>query len=119
MTDPIAILQSLPPEVAFRVIYWSSMLQAIIAIWVSMDARDRGWSRVHALAWGAAVLFLQLPLFVAYLILRNRVPRQPAVVAAPVTRNCPYCGQLLEGTPDYCPHCSSQLKGADEIHHGK
>jgi len=32
------------------------------------------------------------------------------------TAHCKYCGALIVGQPAYCPACSRQLRGSEEIH---
>ena len=95
-------------------------IPGLIGVWVGMDARDRGWSRVASLAWGAGILLFCLGVLPAYFLWLTRPPRPrpgqgPARTGSQVGV-CRYCGQAFAGDPAYCPHCSKQLKGAGEIH---
>ena len=92
----------------------------MIAVAVALDARERGFSRLGALMWALAVEAAWLPVLVFYLVRRARVGIrvQPGTQsrAATVVNTCRYCEKSYAGDPSYCPHCSRQLKGAEEIH---
>ncbi len=48
--------------------------------------------------------------FVLFLVIRqvNKL-RKPAPVAAPTTKDCPYCQTAIAIKATRCPHCTSQL----------
>lgn len=53
--------------------------------------------------------------FVIFLLIRqvNRMKRQTEVpVAAPITRECPFCWSGIPMKATRCPHCTSELKAA-------
>jgi hypothetical protein len=87
----------------------------MVAIWIGIDARERGWSKGWAYGWGMATLFMCLPFAIVYAFMRDRVPK-PVPAAAPVVSACRYCGKEIIANPAFCPHCSAQLKSAEEIH---
>ena len=111
----LQLLNQLDAQTALQLGHELTVILGIIAAWVAMDAKDRGWTRIAALSWGVGILFLFLPVLAAYLILRPRV-KQKMKTAENAQRVCRYCDKGYPGDPSYCPHCSSQLKGADEIH---
>lgn len=111
----LQLLNQLDAQTALQLGHELTVILGIIAAWVAMDAKDRGWTRIAALSWGVGILFLFLPVLAAYVILRPRVKQKMKTEANP-QRVCRYCDKGYPGDPSYCPHCSSQLKGADEIH---
>lgn len=54
--------------------------------------------------------------FAIFLVVRqvNRL-RPPAPVAAPVTRECPYCAMAIAVAARRCPHCTSELTPWQEV----
>ncbi len=53
--------------------------------------------------------------FAVFLLVRqiNKMKRQPAP-AAPNTKDCPYCASAIPIPATRCPHCTSQLAGAQK-----
>jgi large conductance mechanosensitive channel len=51
--------------------------------------------------------------FVIFLLVRqvNRW-NKPAPAAAPVTKECPYCGTAIPIKATRCPNCTSELRGS-------
>ena len=99
-------------------------LLALVAIMIALDARERGWARGAALWWGVATFAAALPTLIFYFLLRSRgysgaSRGTPVQVKQPEVQVCRYCQKSYVGDPAYCPHCSSQLKGAEEIHKGR
>jgi len=43
----------------------------------------------------------------------NRFTKKPAPAAAPTTKDCPYCFTAIPIPATRCPHCTSQLAGAN------
>ncbi|MGD0660437.1 MAG: large-conductance mechanosensitive channel protein MscL [Syntrophorhabdales bacterium] len=52
--------------------------------------------------------------FAVFLLIRtmNRLNRQEAVPAAPVTKECTYCLSAIPVKATRCPHCTSELKSS-------
>jgi large conductance mechanosensitive channel len=51
--------------------------------------------------------------FVIFLIVRQLARfKKPAPVAAPTTRQCPYCDTAISLHATRCPHCTSEVKAA-------
>jgi len=50
--------------------------------------------------------------FAVFLLVRtiNRLNRQEAAPAAPVTKECTYCFSAVRAKATRCPHCTSELK---------
>jgi large conductance mechanosensitive channel len=40
----------------------------------------------------------------------NRIPKKPAPVVEPDTRECPYCITQVSIKASRCPNCTSELK---------
>jgi len=59
------------------------------------------------------VLDFLIVAFAIFLLIRqvNRF-QKPAAVAAPATRECPYCVSMIAVGATRCPHCTSELKAA-------
>lgn len=53
--------------------------------------------------------------FAVFLLVKqvNRFKRQPAA-AAPATKDCPFCASAIPIPATRCPHCTSQLGGAQK-----
>ena len=63
--------------------------------------------------WGAfvqSILNFLIIAFVIFMIVRamNRM-QKPAPVAAPITKECPYCFSTIPLKATRCPNCTSQL----------
>ena len=63
--------------------------------------------------WGAfvqSILDFVIIAFVIFMIVRamNRM-QKPAPVAAPTTKDCPYCFSIIPLKATRCPNCTSQL----------
>ena len=63
--------------------------------------------------WGAfvqSILNFLIVAFVIFMIVRamNRM-QKPAPVAAPTTKDCPYCFSIIPLKATRCPNCTSQL----------
>jgi len=63
--------------------------------------------------WGAfvqSILNFLIIAFVIFMIVRamNRM-QKPALVAAPTTKECPYCFSTIPLKATRCPNCTSQL----------
>ena len=54
----------------------------------------------------AAVIFF----FVIRPIARMHAPKKGAVLAAPTTKDCPYCATSISIKATRCPNCTSELK---------
>ena len=52
--------------------------------------------------------------FAVFLLVRqvNRLAPKPTPVAAPATRDCPYCLSAVPAKATRCPHCTSELRAA-------
>ena len=67
-----------------------------------------------ALRWGAfvqSILDFVIVAFVIFMIVRamNRM-QKPAPIAAPTTKECPYCYSTIPLKATRCPNCTSELK---------
>jgi large conductance mechanosensitive channel len=76
-------------------------------------AKDAG---APVIAYGAffnTILNFVIIAFVIFLVVKqvNRM-RQPAPVAVPTTRDCPYCTMAVSRKATRCPHCTSELRPA-------
>jgi len=69
--------------------------------------------RAAVIKWGAfvqSILDFVIVAFVIFMIVRamNRM-QKPAPVAAPTTKECPYCFSAIPLKATRCPNCTSQL----------
>lgn len=50
--------------------------------------------------------------FAVFLLVRqvNRLTKKPEAVAAPTTKECPYCASTIALKATRCPNCTSELK---------
>jgi len=83
------------------------IIPLLIAWWVAIDARKRGYSKSAALIWFLGVWLALIVFLPLYLIIRPKTPRQGAPEGE--TRVCPYCGKLYQGRIFYCPYCGQKL----------
>lgn len=104
-----------PPAPMWELQLIGAAMAAIVGLWVAMDAVKRGKPMGSAISWGlgvflAMIVFLPLYLF----IFRNKT--EGAAPKPGSSSTCRYCGGATPADPDFCPHCSKQLKGSDSIH---
>jgi large conductance mechanosensitive channel len=61
----------------------------------------------------SAVIDFVIVAFVIFMLIKqmNRL-RRPAPVAAPTTRDCPYCVSAIPLKATRCPHCTAEIKAA-------
>ena len=69
--------------------------------------------RAAVIKWGAfvqSILDFVIVAFVIFMIVRamNRL-QKPAPIAAPTTKECPYCFSTIPLKATRCPNCTSQL----------
>ena len=98
---------------------WGIIVGAIlgmIAVAVALDARERGFTRFGAMMWAVAIQAAALPTLIYYLVIRSRRATRVQQQTHATVNTCRYCEKSYTGDPSYCPHCSRQLKGAEEIH---
>lgn len=75
-------------------------------------ARDAG---AAVIAYGNFInvlinfLIISLVIFLVVKAVNRMMPAKPAPVAAPVTKDCPYCKTEIALTATRCPNCTSQL----------
>lgn len=81
-------------------------IAAGVAIWVYMDAKNRGYKTISAVGWMLGTFFMMIVFLPLYLILRSRQSRQVEILTP-----CKYCGKYYEGTPLYCPNCGHKVEG--------
>ena len=70
--------------------------------------------RAAVIKWGAfvqSILDFVIVAFVIFMIVRtmNRM-QKPAPVAAPTTKECPYCFSTIPLKATRCPNCTSELQ---------
>jgi len=78
-------------------------------------AKDAGAVTVNYGVFLNTVLTFVIVAFAVFLIVRmvNRLRREePAAVAAPTTRDCPFCATAIPIKASRCPHCTSELGAA-------
>jgi len=91
------------------------ILQAILAVWVGLDAGKRG---LNGILWGLLVFFTGVVGLIVYLLVgpvmqRNntetaRPDSTPA--AAPTSPRCPGCNQRVDPQFKVCPYCAKGLR---------
>jgi len=76
-------------------------------------AKDAGAAVIGYGAFLNTVLNFLIVSFFIFLVVKqvNRM-RQPAPVAAPTARDCPYCTMTVSRKATRCPHCTSELRPA-------
>ncbi len=98
------------------------IIAGLVAGWVRLDARRRGFSAGAAIGWSVGVFLMMILFLPPYLWVRRKypllsgaadLPRNAPPIAAPP---CPYCGYPNAGNSDYCAKCGRQLKSSTEIH---
>lgn len=111
-------LSKLPPEVQLQLQLQilGLFFVCILAIWVAVDAFERGWPKATAIFWGVGVLLVCIAFFPIYIFQRSRRAAPAARPAVLPVAPCRYCGKDLIGSPAFCPHCSAQLKSSEDIH---
>ncbi|MFO0793706.1 MAG: hypothetical protein U0586_06555 [Candidatus Brocadiaceae bacterium] len=82
------------------------LIAAIIAVWVYIDAKNRGYKTLPAVGWMLGVFLLMIVFLPLYLVLRGRRPKKMDILMP-----CKYCGKYYEGAPTYCPHCGHKVGG--------
>jgi large conductance mechanosensitive channel len=77
------------------------------------EAKAAGVPTINYGLFIQAVIDFAIVAFVIFLLIRqlNRL-RGPAPVAAPATRDCPYCFSAVSLRATRCPHCTSDLAAA-------
>jgi large conductance mechanosensitive channel len=76
------------------------------------DAKKAGAPIIGYGAFLNTVLDFVIVAFVIFLLIRqmNKLKKQPAV-AAPTTKECPYCLSVIPIKATRCGHCTAQLPG--------
>lgn len=79
------------------------------------DAKAAGAATINYGLFLNTVLDFVIVAFALFLIIRqvNRLAAKPApAVAAPTTKECPFCYSTIPIKATRCPHCTSELKVA-------
>lgn len=79
------------------------------------DAKNAGVATVNYGTFISGVLNFLIMAFVVFLLVRwiNKL-KKPEPVAAPTTKECPYCYTEINLNATRCPHCTSELDKSDE-----
>ena len=91
------------------------LIPMLAAIWVFMDAKEKGRSEGQALLWAigtfmALIIFLPLWLFVRWQEGQTRNAKHVYV--------CPFCHNSFRNIPRarYCPYCGQTLDDLEKSH---
>jgi len=84
------------------------IIPLVIAIWVGIDAKKRGYSSATAFLWFLGVWLVLIVFLPLYLILRSRRSSPP--LNERDVGVCPYCGRLFKDSPNFCPYCGERLR---------
>jgi len=82
------------------------MIAAGVAIWVYMDAKNRGYKTLSASGWMLGVFLLMIVFLPLYLFTRPKQIKRMEILTP-----CKYCGKYYEGNPSYCPNCGHKVGG--------
>jgi uncharacterized BrkB/YihY/UPF0761 family membrane protein len=82
------------------------IIASLVAIWVYMDAKNKGYKTLAAVGWMLGVFSLMIVFLPLYLFIRGRQAKQVEILSP-----CKYCGKYYEGTPMYCPNCGHKVGG--------
>jgi len=75
------------------------------------DAKKAGAATINYGVFLNTVIDFVIVAFVLFVLIRqiNRLKRQDATVAAPTTKECPYCLSNIPLKATRCPHCTSTV----------
>lgn len=77
------------------------------------EAQAAGAATINYGVFINTVIDFLIVAFVLFMLVRqvNRIMRKPeAPLAAPTTKECPYCLSIIPLKATRCPHCTSELK---------
>ena len=75
-------------------------------------AQDAGVATINiGIFVNAIITFLIVALAMFLLVRSINKMKKPAPVAAPTTKDCPYCFSVISIKATRCPNCTSELKG--------
>ncbi len=82
------------------------IIAAAVAVWVYMDARNKGYKTLPAVGWMLGVFLLMIVFLPLYLFVRAK-----KVKPIEILTSCKYCGKHYQGVPLYCPNCGHKVGG--------
>jgi large conductance mechanosensitive channel len=75
-------------------------------------AQDAGVATINYGVFLNAVVTFLIVAFAMFMVVRSiNKMKKPAPVAAPTTKDCPYCFTAISIKATRCPNCTSELKG--------
>ena len=104
LMPPIGLLLG---KVDFSSLYWNLSGKAFESL---AEAKKAGAATINYGLFFNTILNFLIVAFVIFLLVKqvNRM-RTPAPVAAPATKDCPYCASAIAIKATRCPHCTSQI----------
>ncbi len=82
------------------------LIAAAVAVWVYIDARNKGYKTLPAVGWMLGVFLLMIVFLPLYLFVRAKKAKPVEILTS-----CKYCGKYYQETPLYCPNCGHKVGG--------